>query len=197
MRKAVEKRRREFSTGRACARRALARLGFRNCVLTRRADGTAAWPGEVVGTISHSDVWCGSAVARQSDSEGIGLDIETIKGINPQVTRRILTQSELAWLSGYPEDERQTWSAVLFSAKESVYKCLFSYLNSGIQYHDARIMPAGDGLTFTVTCSEPIAERMSAHLPLAGRYFFHEGTVFTGVDLPARKARRNREGPFG
>ena len=191
VRQAVKKRKREFSTGRACARRALTRLGFKDCVLARNEDGTAAWPGTVVGTISHSDVWCGSAVARQSDIEGIGLDIEKIERISPQIIRRILTQSELAWLTGYPDYERQQWSALLFSAKESVYKCLFSYLNSGITYYDACIMPVGDGLTFTVTYAKTIAERMSAQLPLAGRYFFHEGAVFTGVALLSRNAGLN------
>ncbi len=183
VRRSVAKRRREFSAGRVCARRALARLGLTECVLTRNPDGTTAWPPKVTGTISHNDTWCGSAVAWQSDIAGIGLDIETVERITTQIAKRVLTRSELAWLSGKPEDETQKWSALIFSAKEAIYKCLFPHVDAKIRYYDAEIIPADDGISFAVKLSKNIAFRISSFPSLSGRYLVHEGDVFTGVIL--------------
>jgi len=56
-----EKRRVEFVLGRACARRALARLGIHDFALRNDADRTPIWPEGVVGSLTHgvtaNDTW--------------------------------------------------------------------------------------------------------------------------------------------
>ena len=52
---AVEKRRREFMTGRACAREALAGLGFPDSPVGSGTKGEPLWPPGVVGSITHCE----------------------------------------------------------------------------------------------------------------------------------------------
>src|SRR3569623_1114660 len=65
---AVAKRRVEFAAGRACARRALTRLGIRDFVLKNGAARAPRWPRGVVGSISHAGAIpggrCGVVVGR-------------------------------------------------------------------------------------------------------------------------------------
>src|SRR5438874_13378259 len=60
---AVPSRQREFATGRACARQALAALGVAPVPLDRGAGGAPAWPAGGVGSITHCAGYRGAAVA--------------------------------------------------------------------------------------------------------------------------------------
>src|SRR5690242_12311145 len=51
--RATELRRKEFATGRACARAALARLGRPSAAVLRGPGGAPQWPEGVVGSITH------------------------------------------------------------------------------------------------------------------------------------------------
>src|SRR5258708_8108427 len=61
--KAVPKRRREFTAGRNCARRALAQLGYPDFALLAGSHGQPLWPPGIAGSITHCDDYCAVAVA--------------------------------------------------------------------------------------------------------------------------------------
>jgi len=183
VKKAVAGRRNEFGAGRMCARNALESLGMQECVLTRKSDGSTAWPPGIVGTISHSDSWCGAAVARQSDYSGVGFDIETADRVTLSMAKRVLTNSEMDWVGRQTEDESKKWFTLIFSAKESIYKCLPSLLRKGIRFRDAEIIPHADDLSFEVRLTDKITSRIPSFLPLRGRYLLYGEKVFTGIVL--------------
>src|SRR5579859_8157571 len=72
--RAVESRWREFVTGRACARMALARLGQAPVPILSGPRGAPQWPGDVVGSITHCPGYRAAAVARTRDIVSLGLD---------------------------------------------------------------------------------------------------------------------------
>lgn len=74
--RAVEKRRREFTTGRACARLALERLGIGAVAIPNGERGEPLWPSGVVGSITHCRGYCGCAVAKAGDVVVVGIDAE-------------------------------------------------------------------------------------------------------------------------
>jgi len=74
--KAVDKRRREFSTVRHCARLALAMLGLPRSPLLPGERGAPQWPVGVVGSMTHCAGYRAAAVARASDMVTIGIDAE-------------------------------------------------------------------------------------------------------------------------
>jgi len=55
---AVDKRRREFATARACARAALAKLGLPPVPIVPGFRGAPQWPSGVVGSITHCAGYC-------------------------------------------------------------------------------------------------------------------------------------------
>ncbi|HEY6480768.1 MAG TPA: 4'-phosphopantetheinyl transferase, partial [Streptosporangiaceae bacterium] len=74
--RAIEKRRREFTTARACARAALARLGQPPVAILPGERGAPGWPPGIVGSITHCAGYRAAAVARVSQVLAIGLDAE-------------------------------------------------------------------------------------------------------------------------
>src|ERR1039458_9943593 len=72
----VEKRRREFTTARACARKALAQLGLPPSPITNGERGEPRWPAGVVGSITHCDGYRACAIARSTEMVTIGIDAE-------------------------------------------------------------------------------------------------------------------------
>jgi 4'-phosphopantetheinyl transferase EntD len=62
--KAVDKRRREFTTARGCARAALAALGLPPAPIVPGPRGAPQWPTGVVGSITHCAGYCAWALAR-------------------------------------------------------------------------------------------------------------------------------------
>src|SRR5437868_12446432 len=74
--KAVDKRRREFTTVRWCAREALAGLGMPPVPIMRGEKGAPRWPDGVVGSMTHCDGYRAAAVAKARDIAALGIDAE-------------------------------------------------------------------------------------------------------------------------
>ena len=106
---AVAKRQQEFIAGRICARQALDRLGITAGPLRKLPDGSIAWPDSIMGTVSHSEIWCGAAVARRCDVTGIGLDIETVTRVGENLWRQILTKKSAPGSTGSLLQRLSNW----------------------------------------------------------------------------------------
>jgi 4'-phosphopantetheinyl transferase EntD len=126
--RAVEKRRRTFAFGRACARRA---LGEDVAILVGEG-GAPVWPPGVFGSITHTDDDAAAVIA----TVPIGIDLES---------RAEVARVDLRGMVALPS-EHEYDPALLFSAKESVYKCL--YAGEFLEFHDVEL--AFDHATFRV-----------------------------------------------
>jgi phosphopantetheine--protein transferase-like protein len=184
IKKAVDKRRSEFAAGRACAREALCAIGFAPMPILQNDARAPLWPDGTLGAISHSHTWAGAAVTRSPDLCGIGLDIETIKRVNLDIARMVLTQQETNFYAALPDAEKKQYLALVFSAKEAVYKCLSPVSAIRIGFKDALVQQT-DGHKFEVFMSGRIADALPACACMTGRFFLHEGSVFTGIVLGA------------
>jgi phosphopantetheine--protein transferase-like protein len=180
---AVAGRRQEYLAGRLCARQALEQCGIKAGHLRTLPDGAIAWPEGFIGALSHSEIWCGAAIARRSETAGIGLDIETIARIKEKIWRRILTPEERSWIAGQPPAEMQQWAALIFSAKEALYKCIAAHVQQRMGFMDAVIVPDLPQRSFTVRLNEPVTAQLPRGQNLQGRFFFYAGSVFSGLVL--------------
>jgi 4'-phosphopantetheinyl transferase EntD len=142
--RAVEKRRREFTTGRACAREALARLGIRSVAIGSGRDGEPLWPAGIVGSITHCDGYRACAVAPAGAVLALGIDAERDAPLSDGVWAEVAFGSELALRA--PAGPGPHLDAVLFSAKESVYKAWFPLTRRRLGFADAQV--AIDGARF-------------------------------------------------
>jgi len=185
---ASEKRLREFRAGRACARAALERLGLPGFPVARRADRTPCWPAGVVGCIAHTAGCCAAAVARETAVAGVGLDVERTGRIRDALLPRIGSPEEvgaLARLARRSGEAATDWPTVLFSAKESVFKCYYPLARTFLGFHDVEVAIDPERDSFTAHLVRADAPGAAGARVLHGRFAGDGELVFTGVTLPA------------
>jgi 4'-phosphopantetheinyl transferase EntD len=190
VRGAVEKRRLEFAAGRACARAALEAFGVRDAVLVRCADRTPLWTAGFVGSITHCDGAVAAAVARRSEVESVGIDIEESVPLPAGLHALIAGERERRQLeraaSAAPIDPFK----LLFSAKESFFKCHFMVARRMLEFEDVEIELDLQRGRFTGTLVSPQLRGATSLHRLCGRFCVGRRHVFTAVVLAARGALR-------
>lgn len=123
--RAVLSRRQQFAAGRRLARLAWQQLGHAPAPLPSDAQRVPVWPAGVVGTITHTHVWCAVAVARASEVAGLGADVEAATPLEPGLWERVCRPEERAFLRSGATESAGLLAKGLFSAKESIYKALY------------------------------------------------------------------------
>jgi enterobactin synthetase component D / holo-[acyl-carrier protein] synthase len=179
--RAVDKRRREFTAGRWCARRALVRLGHPEVPIPAGPDRQPQWPPGVVGSITHCAGYRAAALAHDRDLHTIGIDAEPHGPLPDGVLRAVALPDErdrLAGLSG--TDPGVHWDRLLFSAKESVFKAWYPLARRWLGFEDADLVldPASESFTARILIPGPVAG-------FDGRWLVQDGLVLTAVTRPA------------
>lgn len=141
--RAVVKRRAEFLAGRYAAQQALQQLGL-PAVPGRNEDGSPSWPAAVVGSITHGAGRALCAVARSSELRSLGIDAERLmsESAKEELMARICSDAERALLRSSlsaPEAHLVTFA---FSAKESLYKCLYPLMGRFMDFSAAQVVAA-------------------------------------------------------
>jgi 4'-phosphopantetheinyl transferase EntD len=184
---AVEKRRREFTTGRACARAALARLGLPPAPILPGPRGAPIWPAGIVGSITHCAGYRAGAVARSGAIAGLGVDAEPNKPLPAGVLHPIPLAGARARLDGLlASTPAVCWDRLLFSAKESVYKTWFPLTRRRLGFAQAMITIHPLDGSFAARLLVPgltVAGRQLSDLD--GRWLVRHGLVVTAIALPA------------
>jgi 4'-phosphopantetheinyl transferase EntD len=182
---AVDKRRREFITGRACVREALARLGLPPSPIAAGARGEPCWPAGVVGSLTHCTGFRACALARASELAGVGIDAEPHAPLPEGVLGEVASPQERALLAELARVEPAVqWDRLLFSAKESVYKVWFPIAKCWLGFEDATLALDPVAQTFRARLLVPWPE-VGGHFPdaLDGRWLVREGLVLTTLVL--------------
>ena len=173
----------EFTAGRVCARKALTLLGVENFPLLSGPDRVPVWPKNIVGSISHCQNSCVVAATANDNIAGLGVDVEEKGGLEDSVKELICTTKEQQWSYHTMNPWGTSWEKIIFSAKESVYKCLYPLMRIRLDFRDAEVMFDEKTNTFEVDLfSKEAAEYVKKHL-LIGRYCCSDSHIFTGVEL--------------
>jgi enterobactin synthetase component D / holo-[acyl-carrier protein] synthase len=197
MRRAVEKRRREFAAGRACARKALEYLGIHQYRLLVGPNRAPVWPDAIVGSITHCEGFVGVAVARQGCIRGIGVDAERARPLPPNVIDLICLPREREWARGAAPPSYTNWPNVLFSAKEAVYKSLTHYCERPLGFHDVEITLRPRERRFAVRFAREAPFSPAEGVWLEGRFATTQTHVFTGVVLTTSPVTGRQSSHFG
>jgi 4'-phosphopantetheinyl transferase EntD len=188
----VPRRRREFAAGRACARKALASLGLPAVALPVAPDRSATWPPGVCGSITHAGAWAAAAAARQELLAGIGIDLEDCAPLEADLVARLCRPEEL--VNAPPGLPAGIWPRMVFSAKESVYKCVRARVGRFIDFDEVgvgatadRTSGSGDPTGRLSFAPAGPATDLAIVGRLAGRYAVAGGLIVTAAWLaPAR-----------
>ncbi|MDL9936307.1 4'-phosphopantetheinyl transferase superfamily protein [Gordonia sp. ABSL1-1] len=135
--KAVDKRRREFTTARHCARQAMAQLGIEPAPILRGERGAPVWPAGVVGSLTHCDGYRGAVVAYGLGVRSLGIDAEPHAPLPDGVLDHTSIAAERAVLATRAPGLH--WDRLLFCAKEATYKAWFPLTNRWLGFEDAHI----------------------------------------------------------
>ena len=183
--RAVEKRRREFTTARACARAALGRLGQPPVPILRGERGAPDWPAGIVGSITHCAGYRAAAVARATEVLAIGLDAEPDQPLPDGVLNVISLAAERASLVGLARSAPGPhWDRLLFCAKESVYKAWFPLTGRWLGFEQARITLDPAAGTFTARLLVPGPEVDGRELTaFDGRWLARGGLILTAISV--------------
>jgi 4'-phosphopantetheinyl transferase EntD len=186
---AVEKRRREFTTGRACARSALAQLDLPPCPILSGPHGAPQWPAGIVGSITHCEGYRACAVARTEELASIGIDAELDAPLPDGLLGDIALAGEREHLQALAREEPGvSWDRLLFSAKESVYKAWFPLAERWLGFEDACLAIDRGGRTFSARLLVPGPTLDGAELTgFAGSWSVQEGIVLTAIAVPTSR----------
>lgn len=139
-----------FAAGRLALRSALADAGLAvDGPILPDPRGAPALPPGIAGSISHKEeLAVGLAAPAGPEADlAVGVDIERIAPLRIDISRRVLTDAELAELQALPLDERNERILLTLSAKEALYKALDRFVGRYVSFKEAAVAPAPDGST--------------------------------------------------
>jgi 4'-phosphopantetheinyl transferase EntD len=185
--RAVEKRRQEFTSGRACARRALEQLGLPAGPIPSGERGEPIWPEGTIGSITHCDGYRAAVAARSDELLTVGIDAEPHQPLPERLIDDIAGPQERPRLAELARLEPGVhWDRLLFSAKESVYKAWFPLAQRWLGFEDAVLtLDPGTG-TFSARLLVPGPTVHGRRLEgFEGRWLIRDGLVLTAIALGA------------
>ncbi|WP_139686064.1 4'-phosphopantetheinyl transferase family protein [Vibrio tasmaniensis] len=142
--KSIKERQAEFLAGRLSAKFALKNLTGHKHYCFDVGVGEfrqPLWPTNIVGSISHTSDTALAIVSKKSiEKTSIGIDIENICPMNivDEVSSHVFDMNENTLLKNYGYSESQVFS-LIFSAKESIFKSLFSHVNEYFGFEKAKL----------------------------------------------------------
>jgi 4'-phosphopantetheinyl transferase EntD len=185
---AVAARRREFATGRTCARAALAKLGQPAIAVLRGPGGAPQWPQGIVGSITHCEGYRAAAVALSTDVVSLGVDAEPDEPLpDSGMLDLISLQDERVRLRELATGTPGTcWDRLLFTAKESVYKTWFPLAHRWLGFESADVVIDAREGTFTarLLVAGPLVNGSPLTM-LHGRWLACQGLLMAAVVVPA------------
>ncbi|MEV8038278.1 4'-phosphopantetheinyl transferase superfamily protein [Streptomyces sp. NPDC086182] len=196
--RAVKKRRREFTTVRVCARRAMEKLGVAPGPVLPGERGAPQWPAGLIGSMTHCEGYGGAALAHATDLASLGIDAEPHLALPEDVLDAIALPGEsdrLARLGARASAVH--WDRLLFSAKESVYKAWFPLTGKWLDFSEADIDISLDPTPATETLSGGFRAQLLVPGPVVdgvtvqafdGRWTVQRGLAATAVTVPSRRS---------
>lgn len=179
--RAVDKRRREFTTVRRCARLALARLGVPPAPLLPGERGAPGWPDGVVGSMTHCAGYRAAAVASSARMLAVGIDAEPAEPLPEGVLGQVACDEERTLLAQYAARSPEIpWDRLLFSAKETVYKAWFPLTRRWLGFEEAILSFDTEAGTFEARIL-PDDRPVDA---FTGRWTVAEGITLTAIAVP-------------
>ena len=188
--RAVAKRQVEFLAGRFCAACALRAAGCASVAVGLGADRAPLWPDGFVGSITHTDGFASAAVARATVLRGIGIDAERIMAARTAASIHRLvfgdgTGGARTAGRGCPEGlSEEEWTTLVFSAKESLCKCLFPLTRQRLELRDAEVVACDFGAgTVTLRLAAGVRPHFAHRGFFTARWRLAPPCLYTAVEL--------------
>ncbi len=189
LKKAAPKRQLHFLAGRTCAIHALALEGCPEEKLEIKIGSNRApiWPEGFIGSITHHDGFASAVVAKRGTLRGIGLDAEAIMlpAFAKKISEHVASETELnhclQFVQGWPFEQLIT---LLFSAKESIYKCLSPLVGKSFGFYSVEIVSIDlANQSFQAKLTEDLSSHYVAGMMMSGRFEVMSNRIHTSIEL--------------
>lgn len=188
--RALPRRRLQYAVTRHLARECFGQMGLARCELLNASDRSPQWPSGVVGSLSHTDAWCGVAASVDPSVKAVGIDAERDAPLSVEVAKRVLTPKEIGHLRAACasnvscEELFLTRAKLSFSAKEAVYKCQYSITKTYLGFRDVELEWDWHRQRFSVAAAAKCEGVLSELRGAFGRGTGHWVTAaWVGLDL--------------
>jgi len=178
---AVEKRLREFTAGRSCARRVLTQLGWPDFPIVTGTSREPVWPTGITGSITHCHGYCAAAAARTTEVLSLGIDAELLSSYPENVAAMISSEAERRQAESLLQSN---WIGLVFSAKESTYKAWHPLTKCWLDHRDVELIFDMEHSTFTARIDLAPGDDAPFLSSLRGRFAVSGKRIFTAVVVP-------------
>ena len=177
------KRRAEFSLGRYCARRALSKFELESVPILRNTESREPyWPKSVRGSITHSEGFAAAAVGLAKDVSGIGIDLESLsRVVDFNIRKHVCVEKEREFIESLTAEQAKRYLRIIFSAKESIFKCFFPISQTYLSFQDAAIIIDEKKFEFSFVLSKACFGITSAGFQHSGRFSIKDDLLLTSI----------------
>ena len=178
-----QKRRAEFTLGRIFAHKALSSFTLESEPILRNPETREpCWPNSVWGSITHSAGFAAVAVGLKKEIKGIGIDLESFsRSVDFKIRRHVCVDSELEWLESLPTKEAERSLRIIFSAKESIFKCLYPGTKTYLTFKDVAVTINENANNFSFTIFKSLPGIIQQGFNHHGRYSEIDKMLLTSV----------------
>ncbi len=138
-------RRQSFIAGRVAARSALKALGMEPEPIPVLPSQAPQWPAGVVGSITHAKGYTAVVVERKSKVHSVGVDLQDLRVVRPDLLERIASAEEIASLRMACRGCPESIPHVAFATKEAIFKALPQEMQQGLAIGSIRVSIPGFG----------------------------------------------------
>ena len=186
--RAVLKRQVEFMAGRICAQQAIEALtGHKPDDIPAQPDRTPGWPPGIVGAITHTTHYAAALVASDLDFQGIGIDCEgMLSAANLNLQGHICRPQELDTLQAtHPNWSPEHLLTLVFSAKESLFKCLYPQVGKFFGFAAARVLNLDPiHKTFVIQLEKTLTPDLQTGCQWTGQFGCGDHQLMTAILYP-------------
>ena len=178
-----QKRRTEFTLGSIYAPGTLSRFGLESEPILRNTETREpTWPDSVWGSITHSAGFAAVAVGLKKEIKGVGIDLESYsRSVDFNIRRHVCVDSELEWLESLPTKQASRALRIIFSAKESIFKCLYPGTKTYLTFKDAAVTINETENNFSFIIFKSCSGIIKQGFPHHGRYSEIDKMLLTSV----------------
>jgi len=183
----VRTRVKDLLVGRACAQLALQEARASSNQVGASPERAPIWPDGWTGSLSHASSIAWAVVARRSDFASLGIDLEHL--LSPEAVESVrsvaLTPDERRFEVWNDTGDVAWRTTLLFSAKESIFKCLNPLVQDFIDFTEMELLsvdPVAGHLRFT--CLRRLSPWIDRGQPMDVRFTRVGDLVLTAMGWP-------------
>lgn len=172
----AQKRKDDFLSGRFIAHYALKKLipGHTMDKIARSESGRPIFQNSLKGSIAHSDQYACAYITTETDISAVGIDVESLfdQDTYSKMNKVVFTNNELDRIKR--SRDPLLISTIIFSAKESLYKCIHQRYKRFIDFKEVETIGTNqEERSFKLRIDKEI---------ISGNFYVEGNSIFTVIE---------------